>query len=452
MRRFLFGILIVASLTWAAEVTPIPPVEFTDTYLENGLRVIIAEDHHAPVYAIAVSYAVGSKDERPGRTGFAHLFEHMMFKGSENVGPGEHFYLIYNNGGSMNGTTNNDRTLYFETLPKNQLDLGLFLEADRMRALAVTEENLENQRQAVKEERRLRVDNQPYGRTNERIDELVYDAFAYKHSVIGSMDDLDAATIEDVTAFFKTYYAPNNAVVALVGDLDAEETLAKVKQYFGDIPSQDPPAEVDFDQPEQEAERRETIDDPLARLASVDYAYRIPEGSSPDIDVLNVMNTYFARGDSSRLYQRLVKEAEVAQDIWGFVDDRIGPGVYYVGATVRPGKSIEETEKLLNEELNRLIEEPVTDAELVRAKTTIRRSTVGSRTRALSRAQQLADNAVLFDDPGRMNTVETRMNQVTAKQIQEAAAKYFQPTNRTVVITTAGAAARGGGEPEAEPE
>src|SRR5450432_1349923 len=174
----------------------VPPVKFSDTTLDNGLRVIISEDHYAPVYAIAVSYAVGSKDEREGRTGFAHLFEHMMFKGSENVGAGEHFFLVFNYGGNMNGTTDTDRTVYYEELPKNQLDLGLFLESDRMRSLAITKENLDNQRQAVKEERRLGLDNQAYGRSEERLDELTYDNFAYHHSVIGSMDDLDKASVE----------------------------------------------------------------------------------------------------------------------------------------------------------------------------------------------------------------------------------------------------------------
>jgi predicted Zn-dependent peptidase len=186
-------------------------VKFTETRLENGLRVIIAEDHYAPVYSVAVAYDVGSRDERPGRTGFAHLFEHMMFKGSEKVGAGEHFFLVFNNGGSMNGTTNADRTNYYEILPKNQLDLGLFLEADRMRSLVITKENLDNQRNAVQEERRLGIDNQPYGKTFEMTTEMVYENFAYKHSVIGSMEDLNAATVDDVKDFFRTYYAPNNA-------------------------------------------------------------------------------------------------------------------------------------------------------------------------------------------------------------------------------------------------
>src|SRR6188768_4200331 len=224
-------LLLTGLCTSATAQSKIQPIKFSDTRLSNGLRVIIVEDHYAPVYAIAVSYAVGSKDERPGRTGFAHLFEHMMFKGSDNVGPGEHFFLVFNYGGSMNGTTNTDRTIYFEIMPKNQLDLGLFLESDRMRSLAITKENLDNQRQAVQEERRLRLDNQPYGKSQERFNELVYDNFAYKHSVIGSMEDLNAATVDDVAAFFRTYYAPNNAVIAIVGDVDTKATLAGIEKY-----------------------------------------------------------------------------------------------------------------------------------------------------------------------------------------------------------------------------
>src|ERR671921_493968 len=207
-------------------------VDFKETTLKNGLHVITVEDPSAPVIAVSVTYNVGSRNEREGRTGFAHLFEHMMFKGSENVGSGEHFLLVFNNGGTMNGTTNEDRTNYFEALPSNQLDLALFLEADRMKSLAITKDNLDNQRNAVQEERRLGVDNQAYGKTGEVLQELVYDNFAYKHSVIGSMDDLNAATVEDVSSFFKMYYAPNNAVLTLVGDFKSDEALAKIRSSF----------------------------------------------------------------------------------------------------------------------------------------------------------------------------------------------------------------------------
>jgi zinc protease len=196
------------ALTGSAEQPSVPKIDFTEHTLPNGLRVILAPDHTAPVVAISVTYNVGSRNERPGRTGFAHLFEHMMFQGSEHVGKGEHFILVLNNGGRMNGTTNEDRTNYFEALAKNQLDLALFLESDRMRSLAVNQANLDNQRNAVQEERRVGIDNQPYGKAELEIDNLAYDNFAYKHSTIGSMADLDAATVDDVKDFFRTYYAP----------------------------------------------------------------------------------------------------------------------------------------------------------------------------------------------------------------------------------------------------
>ena len=326
----------------ASAQSKIPPITFTDTRLNNGLRVIISEDHYAPIFAIAVSYGVGSKDERDGRTGFAHLFEHMMFKGSGNVGAGEHFFLVFNYGGSMNGTTSTDRTLYYEILPRNQLDLGLFLESDRMRSLAVTRENLDNQRQAVQEERRQGLDNQPYGKAQERFNELAFDNFAYHHSVIGSMEDLNAASVEDVAAFFRTYYAPNNAVVALVGDLNTKETLAKIQRYFGDIPRQDAPKHVDLAEPAMNGERREKMEDKLARLAQLSMAYKIPTATSEDAPGLSALGSIVGGGESSRLYQKLVKEKELCSSIGAGSGTRMGPGLFRITCTVRPGKSLEE--------------------------------------------------------------------------------------------------------------
>src|SRR5919202_3031694 len=232
--KFLFPLFVcaLAVLSAQAQAPRNVRVDFKETRLKNGLRVITVEDHSAPVIAVSIAYNVGSRDERQGRTGFAHLFEHMMFKGSENVGSGEHFLLVFNNGGNMNGTTNEDRTNYFEVLPANQLDLALFLESDRMKSLVINKENLDNQRNAVQEERRLGVDNQPYGKSEELQQGLIYDNFAYKHTTIGSMEDLNAASVEDVAAFFKMYYAPNNAVLTLVGDFNTAEALKKIKQSF----------------------------------------------------------------------------------------------------------------------------------------------------------------------------------------------------------------------------
>jgi zinc protease len=440
----------------------IPKVTFTDTTLDNGLRVIISEDHYAPVYAIAISYKVGSRDEHKGRTGFAHLFEHMMFKGSENVGPGELDYLIYTNGGNMNGTTNTDRTLYYEVLPKNQIDLGLYLEADRMRGLVITADNLENQRQAVKEERRLRVDNQPYGGEQEKMEELIYDNFAYHHSVIGSMQDLDAASVDDVKQFFKTYYAPNNAVVAIVGDVNTKETLAKVKKYFGTIARQDAPKPVDLTEPSKDGERRAKIDDPLARLARVDISYRIPASNQPDARALAVAASIlggggggFGRGggggrSNSRLYQILVDDKELALQVSANTDRRAGPSTFHISATIRSGKKPEEVEGLISEEIAKLHSEPVTAKELRRVHIGLERA-AENRLTVLSRAQALADDAALYNDPNRINTEIDQQMAVTAADIQKAVRAYLVASNRVVIETLpagGGSRQRRGGSPQ----
>jgi zinc protease len=432
----LAGFLIIPVCTQTAFAqTKLAPIQFSDTRLSNGLRVIIEEDHYAPVFAVAVSYKVGSKDERPGRTGFAHLFEHMMFKGSENVGAGEHFFLIFNYGGSMNGTTSSDRTLYYEILPRNQLDLGLFLEADRMRSLAVTQDNLDNQRQAVQEERRQGLDNQPYGRSGERFNEMAFDNFAYKHSVIGSMDDLNAASVQDVKDFFRTYYAPNNAVIALVGDLNTKDTLAKMEKYFGQIQRQDPPKEVDLAEPEMKGERREKMNDKLARLTQLSIGYKIPSATSPDSAPLAALGTIFGGGDSSRLYQKLVKEKEVCSGVGAGSGARMGPGLFRITCTVRPGKTPEEAEALISEEIGKLRTTSVTDDELQRVRTNSRRSAVSLRESALSRAVSLADDAAMYNDPNRINTNADKMAAVTAADVQRVATTYFRNDNRVVMTT-----------------
>src|SRR6185369_93049 len=322
--KFLFALLVctLSVIAVQAQAARNVRVDFKETTLKNGLRVITVEDHSAPVIAVSLTYNVGSRNERQGRTGFAHLFEHMMFKGSENVGSGEHFLLVFNNGGTMNGTTNEDRTNYFEALPANQLDLALFLEADRMKSLAITKDNLDNQRNAVQEERRLGVDNQAYGKSGEVQQELLYDNFAYKHSVIGSMEDLNAATVEDVAAFFKMYYAPNNAVLTLVGDFKTADALSRIKKNFEKIPRQPNPPAIDMTEPEQTAERRATVDDALARAARVDLAYKAIPGNTADFYALQVLSNALQGGQSSRLYQKLVKDKEQVTAVFGFVDEK----------------------------------------------------------------------------------------------------------------------------------
>ena len=437
-RARLFTIALLLSIAAIARPLAQSPqtIRFTETKLANGLRVIVSEDHTAPVYSIAVHYNVGSRDERQGRTGFAHLFEHMMFKGSENVGPGEHFMLVFVNGGTMNGTTNKDRTLYFETLPANQLDLGIFLEADRMKSLAITKENLDNQRNAVQEERRLGVDNQPYGRTFEAIDALAYDNPAYEHSVIGSMADLNAASVEDVASFFRTYYAPNNAVVAIVGDVEAKTAIEKVRKAFESIPAQPAPPKVDMTEPPQTAERRQTLEDPLARLPRVDVVYKVPPRNTADDDALQVMGTVLSSGRSSRLYQQIVREQQLAPNVNAGRDPALGPGLFRISGTVTPGKTPEALEAAIHAEIEKLKTGPIEDWEIEKARNNAKRAVVAGLTSSLQRAIQLADFAASFGDANLINQRVDRIAKVTAADVQRVAKTFLAQNNRTVVVTT----------------
>jgi zinc protease len=437
------GLLLIAAFGIAA--TPVRKIQFSDTRLGNGLRLIVAEDHSAPVFAIVVNYDVGSRDERKGRTGFAHLFEHMMFKGSANVGQNEHPYLMIMNGGNMNGTTNKDRTMYYEVLPSNQLDLALFLEADRMRSLEITSDNLDNQRNAVQEERRLGVDNQPYGRTFEVLDELAYDNFAYEHSVIGSMADLTAATVDDVAAFFKSYYAPNNAVVAIVGDVDAKTVAAKAEKYFGGITRQPPPPKVDMTEPPQTAERRQTIEDGLARLPRLDIAYKVPDSSSPDTDALAVLSTILSGGRSSRFYESIVRQKELATVVNTFSQESRGPGLLNVVATAALGKSLADIEAAIDAEIERVKSGPVQDWEMQKARTGARRGLVSSLGSSLQRAILLSQYALFYNDPNRINTRADRIAKVSAADVQRVARQYLVKTGRTVVQTVPKGAKPAGG-------
>jgi len=410
-------------------------VKFTEHKLKNGLRVILSEDHSAPTYSISVTYNVGSRDERDGRTGFAHLFEHMMFQGSDNVGKGEHFVLIENNGGGMNGSTNSDRTEYHETLPANQLDLGLFLEADRMKSLAINQANLDNQRETVKEERRQRYDNQPYGLTFDTLFEAAYDNFAYKHSTIGSMADLNAATVKDVSEFFKMYYAPNNAVLTIVGDFKTSEVLPKIEKYFGAIPSQPPPPKLDLSEPKQSGERRKTLDDPLAQVTRLDIAYKIPPGNTPDWYALYVLGEILSTGQSSRLYQQLVRDKQVAVQVGAGTFERPGPSLFLADILVTPGKDPKEVEKLVYEELERVKNQPVTDAELQKVRMEVKRAKVEQLEGTLYRAQALGENTTFYNDPNVINIGNEKLLSVTKDQIQKAARTYLIESNRTVLTT-----------------
>ncbi len=436
MRKAATAAFLAGSLLLQAQTTPKPlriPIE--QYKLDNGLRIVMSVDHSAPTYGISITYDVGSHNEHAGRTGFAHLFEHMMFEGSENVGKGEHMILVENNGGDMNGSTSEDRTNYFESFASNQLDLGLFLESDRMRSLAVNQANLDNQRNAVQEERRLSVDNQPYGATSEVLQGLIYDNFANKHSVIGSMQDLNAATIKDVQEFFRIYYAPNNAVLTLVGDFDSKEALAKIKKYFGDIPSQPAPPAPDLAEPKQTAQRTKTIEDPFAQVPRLDIAFKTPPGNTPDVYALDVLSTDLGAGQSSRLYQSLVKEKELAVNVFCYIEEHKGPSTFNVVVLARPGKDLKEVEKAVYAELERAKAEPIADWELQKVRMMERHQTAQELQSTLYRAVLIGQMASIYGDPNLINTRFDKIQNVSKEDIQRVAKTYLTENNRTVVTT-----------------
>jgi zinc protease len=410
-------------------------VAFKEFTLKNGLRVILSEDHSAPTYSICVTYNVGSRDERQGRTGFAHLFEHMMFQGSENVGKGEHFILVLNNGGSANGTTNADRTNYFQTLPANQLELGLFLEADRMRSLKINQANFDNQRQTVQEERRQSYDNRPYGKSYEAVIETAYDNFAYKHSTIGSMEDLNAASVRDAAEFFHIYYAPNNAVLTLVGDFNTDAALRLVKKYFESIPSQPPPPAVDTTEPEQKGERRKTLEDAFAHAPRIDIVYKVPPGNAPDSYALRILGEVLSGGLSARLHQKLVKEKEMALSVSAGPDERRGPSLFWISIMARPNVNLTELEGLVYKEVDRIKAEPIGDWELDKIRMQVRRRQAQGLYSTRTRANTLGQYAVYYNDPSLINSMEVKLSQVTKADVQRVAATYLKETNRTVVTT-----------------
>ncbi len=436
--RSITCVLLVLGLCFAQAQAPQPKplqIPIKQFKLDNGLRIVLSEDHSAPTYAISVTYNVGSHDERPGRTGFAHLFEHMMYQGSENVGKGEHMILVDNNGGEMNGTTSEDRTNYFEALAANQLDLGLYLEADRMRSLVISQANLDNQRNAVQEERRLGIDNQPYGKTGEVIQEMAFDNFANKHSVIGSMEDLNAATVKDVQDFFRTYYAPNNAVLTLVGDFQQEEALAKIKKYFGDIPSQTAPPAPDLSEPKQKGERRKTIEDAFAQTPRIDVVFKIPPGNTDDWYALYVLGNALGTGQASRLYQSLVKDKELAVNVFSFVEEHRGPSTFDIAILARPGKDLKEVEKALYAEIDRLKTESIADWELQKVRMLTRRQTAQRLQSTLYRAFLIGEMAVFFNDPNLINTKFSKIQSISKDDVQRVAKAYLSDENRTVVVT-----------------
>lgn len=442
MLRHGFLTLCCALPLAAQQPTPVKIESFT---LTNGLKVHVVEDRSAQVVAVNVWYDVGSRNERPGRTGFAHLFEHMMFQGSQNVGKMEHGQLVERAGGTYNGTTQPDRTNYFQTVPSNRLNLALWLEADRMRSLAISAENLENQRQAVKEERRLRVDNQPY--TGAFIDSLplLFDrdrCFAYAHSIIGSMSDLDAASVDDVRDFFRTHYAPNHATLVVVGDVTVAQVMRLTQQYFGGIPAgpSREPVRCESAPGAGSASVRRVVDD-KASLPAVLTAVRAVPPSHADYPALALLSTILGGGESSRLNLAMVRGSKSAVAVQA-LHDPFGPmrgaGVFGALAIANGGVPVDS----VRSELARAmfdVADRITAEELEKAKNSWRAGTIFGRQRAADVAEAVQYAALYLGGPDAVNTEAARYAAVTLADLRRVAQTYLRPERSlTLVIAPEG--------------
>lgn len=411
----------------------------TEHRLANGLRVVLSEDHLTPVAAVCLWYDVGSRHEVPGRTGLAHLFEHLMFQGSAQVAGNGHFELLQTAGGSLNGTTSFERTNYFETVPSHQLELALWLEADRMGTLlsALDQESLDNQRDVVKNERRQRYDNVPYGTAFERLAALVYpEGHPYHHVPIGSMADLDAASLQDAQDFFRTYYAPNNAVIAVVGDIDPDQTLAWTEKYFGTIPSHQgklPPRDGSLPGVIGAEARTVVREDVPARALMA--AYRLPHDGTPEADAADLALTALGGGESSRLHNRLVRRDRTAVAAgFGMLRLAGAPSLGWLDVKASGEAEIAGIEAAIDEELARFAAEGPAPEELERAHAQLEREWLDRLATVGGRADELCKYAVLFGDPQLAFTAVRRILQITPDEVRAVAAAHLRPDNRAALV------------------
>jgi zinc protease len=425
------AVLLVAASSIGA-VRP-PKLEYKLTTLPNGLTVVLEEDHSTPIVHLQLWYHVGSKNEKPGRTGFAHLFEHLMFKGSKNVSAEAHTSMVASVGGQSNAYTTDDETVFWETVPAQYLPMILWLEADRMATLKVDKDTFTNEREVVKEERRMRVDNQPYGRLNEIIYDQAFTVHPYKHATIGSMKDLEAASVEDVRDFYHTYYVPANATLALVGDFDSAQAMQLITQYLGRVPkaAREVPRDIPKEPP-QTKEKRVTLPQPWP-LPAVVVAYHITNDGNPDSYPLHIAAKLLSDGQTSRIYQKLVYEKQLAVAAFGSANLIEDPNLFYAVAIVQPGKNPQEVTDVLIAELDRLRNEPISDHELQRTKNQFARDYILGRESNQQKAQTLAHAIVIHNDIKTADGEFDIFQNITIADVQRVARTYFRPENRLVL-------------------
>jgi zinc protease len=434
--RVLTALLAAAALTrgaaLSAAVRP-PKLQYQATTLPNGLSVVLSEDHSTPIVHLQLWYHVGSKNEKPGRTGFAHLFEHLMFKGSKNVEPEAHTSYISSVGGQSNAYTNDDETVFWETVPSQYLPLTLWLEADRMATLRIDKDTFVNEREVVKEERRMRVDNQPFGRLNEIIYDQAFTTHPYKHQTIGSMKDLDSASVEDVRDFYRTFYVPANATLVLVGDFESTQALQLVNTFLGRVPKagREVPRDIPREPP-QTKEKRVTLHEPWP-LPAVIVAHHITFDGNVDSYPLHIASKVLSDGQSSRIYKKLVYELQVAVAAFGQANLIEDPNLFYTVAIVQPGQAPQEVADALIAELNRLKAEPITEHELQRAKNQFARDYILGRESNQQKALMLAHAVVIHRDIKTADGEFDIFQNITTADVQRVARTYFTPENRLVL-------------------
>jgi zinc protease len=426
------GLMTIARVSLDAAVRP-PKLQYQSAVLANGLRVILSEDHSTPIVHLAVWYHVGSKNERPGRTGFAHLFEHMMFKGSKNVEPESHTSIIASVGGRSNAYTTEDETVFWQTLPAQYLPLAVWLEADRMATLRIDDEAFRREREVVKEERRMRVENQPYGRLSEIIYDHAFTTHPYKHPTIGSMKDLESASIADVRDFHNTYYVPENATIAIVGDFDNAQAMQIVNQYFGRVPKATRAVPRDIPkEPPQTKERRAVVEESWP-LPAVVVAYHVTYDGHPDAYPLHITAKIMSDGQSARIPLELMYKRRIALTAFGSGNITEDPNLFYAVAIVQPGQTPAVAEQALIAEFERLIKEPVMAVELQRAKNQFARDYIVGRESNQEKAMHLAHSAVIHNDIGAADGEFDIFMNVTTADVQRVARTYFTPANRVVI-------------------
>jgi len=429
----LAGAVVVAAVQPSSAASRPPKFQYQISTLPNGLTLVLSEDHSTPIVHVNLTYHVGSKNEKPGRTGFAHLFEHLMFKGSKNVQPEAHTSMLASVGGQSNAYTTDDETVFWETVPAQYLPLALWLEADRMATLRIDKDTFENEREVVKEERRMRIDNQPYGRLNEIIYDQAFSVHPYKHATIGSMVDLEAASVDDVRDFYQTYYVPANATLVLVGDFDPPQALQLITQYLGRVPKAERPVPRDIPvEPPQTKEKRVTLQEPWP-LPAVVVAYHVIKDGNPDSYPLHIAAKVLSDGQTSRIYKKLVYDTQMAVAAFGNANLIEDPNLFYAVAIVSPGHTTDEVTTALIAELDRLKNEPITSHELQRTKNQFARDYILGRESNQQKAGQLSHAVVIHGDIKTADGEFDIFQNITVADVQRVARTYFRPENRLVL-------------------